>query len=166
MNFSDTFSQSGLFVGIKEDELSEIFSFGHRRVFESGATLFREGHPALNSYLVIKGRLKLSKPIGPQNRSGYSDRFPPQPSGFGRLYRDDPVHREPHSQHLGEKGLDRIGPRTNCRGRSPRPGDLCGNRLIGQRHGFALLYHLPQSIRFSHLHLICAGAKTKTIALT
>lgn len=61
MTFSDTFSRSDLFAGIEENELSHICSFGHRRVCESGVTLFREGDPALQTYLVLKGRLKLSK---------------------------------------------------------------------------------------------------------
>ena len=59
--FSDTLSQSDLFVGIEGDKLSEIFKFGDRRVYESGDRLFREGDPAVKSYLVIEGRLKLSK---------------------------------------------------------------------------------------------------------
>jgi CRP-like cAMP-binding protein len=61
INFSDTFSRSDLFAGIEKEKLSDIFSLGHRRVYKSGATLFREGDPALQSYLVLKGRLKLSK---------------------------------------------------------------------------------------------------------
>jgi len=61
ISFSDTFSQYDLFVDIEEDKLSDVFNFGDRRVYESGETLFREGDPALRSYLVIEGRLKLSK---------------------------------------------------------------------------------------------------------
>lgn len=57
----DSFSQSDLFAGIKEDILSDIISFGNRRIYESGFTLFREGDPAIKAYLVLKGRLKLSK---------------------------------------------------------------------------------------------------------
>ena len=61
INFSDTLSQSVLFDGIEKEKLADIFSFGHRRIYESGVTLFREGDPALQSLLVLKGRLKLSK---------------------------------------------------------------------------------------------------------
>jgi len=61
INFLDTISRSELFVGIKENRLSDIFSFGDRRIYQSGATIFREGDPAVKSYLVLKGRLKLSK---------------------------------------------------------------------------------------------------------
>jgi CRP-like cAMP-binding protein len=61
ITFSDTFSRSDFFAGIKKEKLSEIFSLGHRRVYKSGATVFREGNPALRSYWVLKGRLKLSK---------------------------------------------------------------------------------------------------------
>jgi CRP-like cAMP-binding protein len=60
-SFPDTFNRADLFAGIDKEKLSDIFSFGHRRICESGVTLFREGNPALQSYLVLKGRLKLSK---------------------------------------------------------------------------------------------------------
>jgi CRP-like cAMP-binding protein len=50
-----------LFVGIEVEKRSNILSLGHRRVYPSGATLFREGDPAAKSYLVLKGRFKLSK---------------------------------------------------------------------------------------------------------
>jgi len=36
-------------------------SRGHRIVFKSGETLFREGDPALSCYFVLNGRLKMSK---------------------------------------------------------------------------------------------------------
>jgi CRP-like cAMP-binding protein len=61
IRLTDIFSRSDLFVGVKEDKLSSIFRLGHRYVYESGATLFREGDPAQKSYLVMKGRFKLSK---------------------------------------------------------------------------------------------------------
>ncbi|MBN1849850.1 MAG: Crp/Fnr family transcriptional regulator [Deltaproteobacteria bacterium] len=61
IDFSDIFSRSGWFVGFEEDKLPDIFSFGHRRVYESGVTLFREGDHATKSYMVLKGRLKVSK---------------------------------------------------------------------------------------------------------
>jgi len=60
INFADIFSRSDLFVGINKDKLSDIFGFGHHRVYESGVTLFLEGDPAIFSYLVLKGRLKLN----------------------------------------------------------------------------------------------------------
>lgn len=61
INFPDTFSRSELFVGIEEDKLSDIFSFGEFSIYESGDTIFREGDPAVKFYLVMRGRLKLSK---------------------------------------------------------------------------------------------------------
>ena len=61
INFSDPFFQSDLFVGIKEDKLSDILSLGHRCIYETGAILFREGDPAAESFMVLKGRIKLSK---------------------------------------------------------------------------------------------------------
>ncbi|MBN2438751.1 MAG: Crp/Fnr family transcriptional regulator [Deltaproteobacteria bacterium] len=61
IHLTDIFSRSDLFVGIDEDKLSDIFSFGDRAVYEWGETLFREGDPAAKSYLVLKGRFKLSK---------------------------------------------------------------------------------------------------------
>lgn len=61
IRLTNIFFQSDLFVGIEEDKLSDIFSLGHRCVYESGAILFREGDPAEKSYLVLKGRFKLTK---------------------------------------------------------------------------------------------------------
>jgi len=60
-DFSDTFSRSDVFAGIEKERLPGIIDLGRKRVLESGATLFREGDPALQSYLVLRGRLKLSK---------------------------------------------------------------------------------------------------------
>jgi CRP/FNR family transcriptional regulator, nitrogen oxide reductase regulator len=61
INFADIFSRSDLFVGIDKNKMSDILRFGHHRFYESGVTLFFEGNPALVSYLVLKGRLKLNK---------------------------------------------------------------------------------------------------------
>jgi len=61
IHLTDIFFRSDVFVGIEADKLSDIFSLGHRCVSASGATLFREGEPAARSYLVLKGRFKLSK---------------------------------------------------------------------------------------------------------
>lgn len=60
-NFSDIFNRSDLFAGIDNEKLSDILSLGDRRICESGVTLFSEGDPALKSYMVLKGRIKLSK---------------------------------------------------------------------------------------------------------
>lgn len=60
-SLTDVFFRADLFVGIGEDKLSDIMSSGDRRVFESGATLFCQGDPAAKSYLVLKGRIKLTK---------------------------------------------------------------------------------------------------------
>jgi len=61
IRLKDIFSQSDLFADIEADKLSNIFSFGDQRIYKSGATIFREGYPAEKSYLVLKGRIKLSK---------------------------------------------------------------------------------------------------------
>ena len=61
IRLTDIVSRSDLFVGLEEDKLSGIFNLGHRSVYKSGATLFREGDPATKSYLVLKGRFKLIK---------------------------------------------------------------------------------------------------------
>jgi len=61
IRLTDIFFQSDLFVGVEEDKLSDILNLGHRCVYEPGAILFREGYPAEKSYLVLKGRFKLTK---------------------------------------------------------------------------------------------------------
>jgi CRP-like cAMP-binding protein len=61
INPSDRFTQSDFFDGIEKKEQSEILCSGHRHLFQLGDTLFREGEPAIQCYLVLKGCLKLSK---------------------------------------------------------------------------------------------------------
>lgn len=60
-HYSDTFPRSDLFAGIAMEKQTDILSRGHRIVFKSGETLFREGDPALSCYFVLNGRLKMSK---------------------------------------------------------------------------------------------------------
>jgi len=57
----DIYSQADLFVGIAAEKHTDILSRGHRILFKSGETIFREGDPALRCYFVLNGRLKLSK---------------------------------------------------------------------------------------------------------
>ncbi|MBP8645667.1 MAG: Crp/Fnr family transcriptional regulator [Syntrophobacteraceae bacterium] len=59
--FSDALTRADVFAGIEKGELSRIFGLGRRNVYPSGATLFREGDPAVTCYLVLTGRLKLTK---------------------------------------------------------------------------------------------------------
>ena len=47
--------------GIDSEKQAEILSIGKRTLCETGDALFREGDPACNCYLVLKGRLKLFK---------------------------------------------------------------------------------------------------------
>lgn len=61
IDLTGIFSQSDFFVGLEEEKVFDIFSLGHRCVYESGTTLFREGEPAAKFYLILNGRLKLSK---------------------------------------------------------------------------------------------------------
>ena len=50
-----------LFAGIEQAHYREIMESGARRRLEAGALLFREGEPAQAFFLVMSGRLKLSK---------------------------------------------------------------------------------------------------------
>lgn len=59
--YSDTFPRSDLFAGIASEKHADILCRGHRVLFKSGETLFREGDPALRCYFVLNGRLKMSK---------------------------------------------------------------------------------------------------------
>lgn len=61
MHFTDSFSRSDLFAGIDDAHQSAIVARGDRRLYEPGAALFGEGDPAARSFLVTKGRFKLSK---------------------------------------------------------------------------------------------------------
>ena len=60
-HYADTFSRSDLFAGVARERHADILSRGHRILFKSGEKLFHEGDPALRCYLVLKGRLKMSK---------------------------------------------------------------------------------------------------------
>jgi len=61
LNNSDTYLRSDLFTGITESKQIDIFNAGQRDSMLPGATLFREGDPAVRCYVVQKGSLKLSK---------------------------------------------------------------------------------------------------------
>jgi CRP-like cAMP-binding protein len=61
LDVTDTVSRSDLFAEIEEERLSDIVDLGRRQVHQTGITLFREGDPAVRSYLILKGSLKLSK---------------------------------------------------------------------------------------------------------
>jgi len=60
-HYTDTLSRSELFADIPSDMLEDIISRGRRAHIKSGETLFHEGDHADRCYLVLKGRLKLSK---------------------------------------------------------------------------------------------------------
>ena len=61
IDLSFPLQQADLFTGLEEDELAHILGLGHRNIYASGVTIFLEGDPAAASYLVLKGRFKLSK---------------------------------------------------------------------------------------------------------
>jgi CRP/FNR family transcriptional regulator, nitrogen oxide reductase regulator len=60
-NYSDALSQSELFNGIAPEIFAEILSSGKKTSVKSGEILFSEGDRAESCYLVLKGRLKLTK---------------------------------------------------------------------------------------------------------
>lgn len=59
--YSDIFSRSNLFGGLEESDLVDIYESGHKLHCKEKTILFQEGTPALRCYLVLNGRLKLSK---------------------------------------------------------------------------------------------------------
>jgi CRP-like cAMP-binding protein len=58
---TEILSRSGLFSGIAPDDQAAILSRGQRILCKSRKPLFHEGDLAAKCYLVLKGRLKLSK---------------------------------------------------------------------------------------------------------
>jgi CRP/FNR family transcriptional regulator, nitrogen oxide reductase regulator len=60
-HYSDIFSRSQLFADIPPKMLADILSHGRHANFKSGGIVFHEGNHAEKCYLVLKGRLKLSK---------------------------------------------------------------------------------------------------------
>ncbi len=57
----DALSRSELFEGISPEQLTDILSHGNRSRLEQGQVLFHEGDRADRCFLVLNGRLKLSK---------------------------------------------------------------------------------------------------------
>ncbi len=53
------FSRSDFLLGISKEQVDEIVKRGRLRDLQSGAVLFRQGDPATQSFVVLKGRLKL-----------------------------------------------------------------------------------------------------------
>ena len=61
MNTSEILSQCKLFTGIEKEKMPDIVKYGQVRDWQSGDILFHEGDPAVQFFLVLNGRLKLSK---------------------------------------------------------------------------------------------------------
>jgi len=57
----DAVTEADIFSQIGAEELTHIFACGQKKVYPSGHVLFREGDHAKTCYLVLSGRLKLSK---------------------------------------------------------------------------------------------------------
>ena len=57
---SETIFQTGIFNDISKDEQDAVLAKGRKKVLNSGKTLFCQGDPANNCYLVLTNRLKLS----------------------------------------------------------------------------------------------------------
>ena len=52
--------QSDLFWGMNRDFVKEVMNIGEKESYQKGDFLFREGDPASNFYILIKGRVKLT----------------------------------------------------------------------------------------------------------
>jgi len=52
--------QSDLFWGMNRDFVKEVMNIGEKESYQKGDFLFREGDPATNFYILIKGRVKLT----------------------------------------------------------------------------------------------------------
>lgn len=52
--------QSDLFWGMNRDFVKEIMNIAEKESYQEGDFLFREGDPAANFYILIKGRVKLT----------------------------------------------------------------------------------------------------------
>ncbi|MFP4036886.1 MAG: Crp/Fnr family transcriptional regulator [Desulfobacteraceae bacterium] len=61
IDLSAALAGSELFAGMEKEKLPGIIDSGNRRLYKSGALVFQEGEPALHSYMVLTGRLKLTK---------------------------------------------------------------------------------------------------------
>lgn len=52
--------QSDLFWGMNRDFVKEVMNIAVKESYQKGDFLFREGDPAVNFYILIKGRVKLT----------------------------------------------------------------------------------------------------------
>jgi len=52
--------QSDLFWGMNRDFVKEVMNIAEKESYQKGDLLFREGDPATNFYILIKGRVKLT----------------------------------------------------------------------------------------------------------
>lgn len=52
--------QSELFWGMNRDFVKEVMNIAEKESYQKGTFLFREGDPAINFYILIKGRVKLT----------------------------------------------------------------------------------------------------------
>ena len=52
--------QSDLFWGMNRDFVKEVMNIAKKETYQKGHFLFREGDPAANFYVLIKGQVKLS----------------------------------------------------------------------------------------------------------
>jgi len=52
--------QSDLFWGMNRDFVKEVMNIAEKESYQKGDFLFREGDPATNFYILIKGRVKLT----------------------------------------------------------------------------------------------------------
>lgn len=52
--------QSDLFWGMNRDFVKEVMDIAEKESYQNGEILFREGDPAANFYILIKGRVRLT----------------------------------------------------------------------------------------------------------
>lgn len=76
VDFTDIFSRSDLFDGLGKESLGDIFNLGCHSVYEPGAAIFWEGDPTVSAYLLLKGRVKLSK-LHPDGKEAIVRYIPP-----------------------------------------------------------------------------------------
>ncbi len=79
--------QSDLFWGMNRDFVKEVMNIAEKESYQNGDFLFREGDPAANFYILIKGRVKLT--IGETGQMVYTVNNAGEAFGWSSLIERD-----------------------------------------------------------------------------
>ncbi len=128
--------QSDLFWGMNRDFVKEVMNIAVKESYQKGDFLFREGDPAANFYILIKGRVKLT--IGETGQMVYTVDRSGEAFGWSSLLERDvysasgECKQETILQKLDSRALLKLVEEDPVNGLIfiKRLAGLIGNRLV------------------------------------